>query len=70
MKVTLNKKGDVYSVYVPKKDMEQIVVSIEQKGAWGGEFTLANGWVLEFETLDEVPALPKTMEARLLTRGE
>ncbi|MCD8552427.1 putative nitrogen fixation protein NifT [Seleniivibrio sp.] len=50
--------------------MEQIVVSIEQKGAWGGEFTLANGWVLEFETLDAEPTLPRTMEAKLLTRGD
>lgn len=70
MKVTLNNKGGVYSVYVPKKDMEQKVVSIETKGAWGGEFTLANGWVLEFETLDEEPILPKTFEAKLLSRGE
>lgn len=71
MKVTLNKKGDVYSVYVPKKDMEQIVVSIDTKGAaWGGEFTLANGWILEFENCDTEPQLPKTMEAKLLSRGE
>lgn len=71
MKVTLNKKGDVYTVYVPKKDMEQIVISIDTKGAvWGGEFTLGNGWILEFESFDEMPQLPKTVEAKLLSRGE
>ncbi|MGE4318999.1 MAG: putative nitrogen fixation protein NifT [Deferribacterales bacterium] len=71
MKVTLNTKGDVYTVYVPKKDMEQIVVSIDTKGAgWGGEFTLANGWILEIEAFDTVPPLPKTVEAKLLSRGE
>jgi len=71
MKVTLNKKGDVYTVYVPKKDMEQVVTSIDSKGAaWGGEFTLANGWLLEFEYFTEMPQLPKTVEAKLLSRGE
>lgn len=70
MKVTLRKKGDVYSVYVPKKDMELIVQDIEQKGAWGGLFTLSNGWVLEFSELEAEPDLPKTMDAKLVSRGE
>lgn len=70
MKVTLNKKGDVYSVYVPKKDMEAMVTSYEMEGAFGGQFTLDNGWILEFPVLEEEPALPKTMDAKLISRGD
>lgn len=70
MKITLNKKGDVYSVYVPKKDLEAHVVSVEPAGAWGGLFTLNNGWVLEFDELEAEPELPKTMEAKLVSRGD
>ncbi|PLX69500.1 MAG: putative nitrogen fixation protein NifT [Denitrovibrio sp.] len=70
MKVTLNKKGDVYSVYVPKKDMEAMVTSYEMEGAFGGQFTLDNGWILEFHVLEEEPALPKTMDAKLISRGD
>jgi len=70
MKVTLNKKGDVYSVYVPKKDLEEEVVSIEKTAVFGGLYTLANGWVLEFPELEEEPELPKTMEAKLVSRGD
>lgn len=65
MKVTLNKKGDVYSVYVPKKDMEQIVVSKD-----GAVLTLANGWVLDFVELEDDETLPKTLEAKLVSRGD
>lgn len=69
MKVTLNKKGDVYSVYVPKKDLEEVVVEIEQKGVFGGLFTLNNGWILEFPELEEEPDLPQTFNATLVSRG-
>jgi len=65
MKVTLNKKGDVYSVYVPKKDLEEAVISVE-----GTLYTLANGWVLDFEELEADVALPKTVNAKLVSRGE
>jgi nitrogen fixation protein NifT len=70
VKITLNKRGDVYSVYVPKKDMEQMVVSIEKTGVFGGLFTLANDWVLEIPEMEEEPQLPKTMEAKLVSRGD
>ncbi|ADD67825.1 nitrogen fixation protein FixT [Denitrovibrio acetiphilus DSM 12809] len=69
MKVTLNKKGGVYSVYVPKKDLEELVVEVEQQGAWGGLFTLNNGWILEFPELDEEPELPQTFNTKLVSRG-
>jgi len=70
MKVTLNKKGDVYSVYVPKKDLEEMVVEIEKQGAFGGLFTLNNGWILEFPEMDEEPDLPQTFNAKLVSRGD
>ena len=65
MKVTLNKKGGVYTVYVPKKDMEQEVVSVD-----GGHFTLANGWVLDFGELEADVSLPKTVNVPLVSKGE
>jgi len=70
MKVTLNNKGGVYTVYVPKKDMEEPVVNIESESLWGGVYTMANGWVIEVPEEDEVPKLPKTMNVKLITKGE
>ena len=48
MKVMLRMKDGAYSVYVAKKDLETRVVAMEPEGAWGGVFTLANGWQLRF----------------------
>lgn len=69
MKVCIRKKGDHYSIYVAKKDLEEIVVDIIPEGGWGGQFTLSNGWILGVPSFDEEPALPKTMDVKLLSRG-
>lgn len=63
MKAMLRKKGDDYSVYLVKKDLEVKVVEIEPEGAWGGIFTLANGVKLRFPVMDAEPRLPMTFEA-------
>ena len=65
MKVMIRKdrNGNV-SAYVPKKDLEAEIVSMEKTGLWGGSIVLANGWTL---ALPEMPAdtpLPITVEAR------
>lgn len=54
------------TLYVPKKDLEENVVSLEYEGPekWGGEVTLADGSVYVLDLLDEVPSLPITLRAR------
>ena len=65
MKVMLRKdaKG-ILSAYIPKKDLEEPIVSMEQAEMWGGIVTLANGWRLEFPAMAAETALPITVEAR------
>ncbi|MCX8084017.1 MAG: putative nitrogen fixation protein NifT [Calditerrivibrio sp.] len=66
MKVTINKKSDGLYAYVAKKDLESKIVDIKQDGAFGGVFTLENGWKLYIEPQDELPKLPKTFDAKKL----
>ena len=65
MKVMLRKdaKG-ILSAYIPKKDLEEPIVSMEQAEMWGGIVTLANGWRLELPAMAAETALPITVEAR------
>jgi len=57
----------VLSAYVAKKDLEEPVVSMEKPEMWGGEITLANGWVLALPAMDPGTSLPITVEARRLS---
>jgi len=67
MKIMLRKDGaGVLSVYVPKKDLEEPVVSMEKPEMWGGVVTLANGWQLELPPATEGLEIPCTVEARKL----
>lgn len=68
MKVMMRKdqKG-ILSAYVPKKDLEEPVVSQEKEGLWGGTVTLANGWVLGLPEMPEGTSLPITVEAKRLS---
>jgi len=67
MKVMLRKdaKG-ILSAYIPKKDLEEPIVSMEQADMWGGIVTLANGWRLELPQMEAETVLPITVEARRL----
>ena len=67
MKVMLRKdaKGILFA-YIPKKDLEEPIVSMEQADMWGGIVTLANGWRLELPSMGPETALPITVEARRL----
>jgi nitrogen fixation protein NifT len=67
MKIMIRKdaKGSL-SAYVPKKDLEEPIVSMEQAGMWGGVVTLANGWRLELPAMAAETTLPITVEARRL----
>jgi len=52
------------SAYVAKKDLEEPIVAQQQPGLWGGQVTLANGWILELPALAAETNLPITVEAR------
>lgn len=65
MKVMIrrNAAGDL-SAYVPKKDLEEAIVSTEKPELWGGRITLGNGWTLELPAMAAETRLPITVEAR------
>ncbi len=65
MKVMIRKNAaGVLSAYVPKKDLEEPIVSMEKPEMWGGRVTLANGWLLELPLMAAGTALPITVDAR------
>lgn len=65
MKVMIRKNAaGQLSAYVPKKDLEENIVSMEKDSMWGGLVTLANGWQLELPDMAADTLLPLTVEAR------
>ncbi|AUC54645.1 MAG: putative nitrogen fixation protein NifT [Sagittula sp.] len=70
MKVMIRETPKGMEAYVPKKDLEEMIVETEVPGLWGGWARLANGWVFAMPAFDEPPALPITVDARRLTAGE
>ncbi|WP_114812224.1 putative nitrogen fixation protein NifT [Paraburkholderia kururiensis] len=71
MKVMIRKdsKGAL-TAYVPKKDLEEPIVSMASPQMWGGLVTLANGWRLELPEMAADTTLPITVEARRLADVE
>jgi len=61
-----NEKGEL-SAYVPKKDLEEPIVSHENPDLWGGIIKLANGWQLELPEMPEGTRLPITIEAKRIS---
>ncbi|MCG6204780.1 putative nitrogen fixation protein NifT [Rhodopseudomonas sp. HC1] len=66
MKVMIRRTEKGLSAYVPKKDLEEAIVEIENEALWGGKVTLANGWQLELPVMAADTPLPITVEARKL----
>jgi nitrogen fixation protein NifT len=65
MKVMIRRNAaGVLSAYVPKKDLEEPIVSMEKPEMWGGSVTLANGWLLALPAMPADTALPITVDAR------
>jgi nitrogen fixation protein NifT len=65
MKIMIRKNAaGVLSAYVPKKDLEEPVSTMEKPGMWGGMITLANGWQLELPEMAADTKLPITVDAR------
>lgn len=65
MKVMIRKntKGEL-SLYIPKKDLEEPIVAMEQADMWGGVVTLGNGWEMALPEMAADTRLPITVEAR------
>jgi len=60
-----NETGQL-TLYVAKRDQEDVIVSIEKTGkeGWGGTVELADGSSYYLDPLDEEPKLPITLRAR------
>lgn len=68
MKVMIRKNGEgQLSAYIPKKDLEEPIVSMEKPEMWGGTVTLANGLQLQLPPMAASTTLPITVEARKLS---
>jgi len=70
MKVMIRETPKGIEAYVPKKDLEAMVVEQERPGLWGGWAKLSNGWVFAMPEFDSPPALPITVEARKIAGEE
>lgn len=70
MKVTIGRRGDEYSAYVAKKDLEEAIVAMERPDLWGGWVELANGWKLSLPDMAPETRLPITVNARKLSGEE
>ncbi|SFC18948.1 putative nitrogen fixation protein NifT [Tropicimonas isoalkanivorans] len=70
MKIMVRDTPKGTEIYVPKKDLEEIVVESEKPGIWGGWAKLSNGWMLEMPEFAEPPKLPITVDARRLADAE
>jgi nitrogen fixation protein NifT len=68
MKVMIRRSAQgQLSAYVPKKDLEEPIVAMDNPEIWGGKVTLANGWQLELPAMAADTRLPITVEARRLS---
>ncbi len=66
MKVTLRKVADYYEIYVPKKDLEERIVAMENGSPWGGIVTIGNGWRFLMPEMPADTPMPITVDARKL----
>lgn len=60
-----NEAGQL-TLYVAKKDLEDVVVAIEKDGSdgWGGTIELADGTAYYIDPLEAEPKLPITLRAK------
>jgi len=70
MKVMIRRSPSGLSVYVPKKDLEELVVELEHEQLWGGWIRLKNGWVLELPAMAAETRLPITVNAKVLSNED
>ncbi|WP_416068580.1 putative nitrogen fixation protein NifT (plasmid) [Rhizobium sp. YTUHZ045] len=70
MKVTIRRTDNGLSAYVPRKDLEEPIVEMENESLWGGVVVLANGWRLLLPELPKDTRLPATVEARKIVNDD
>ncbi|WP_051441017.1 nitrogen fixation protein NifT (plasmid) [Ensifer sp. WSM1721] len=70
MKVMIRRTSTGLTAYVPKKDLEEPIVKVENEDLWGGAITLRNGWRLALPRLPRDTRLPVTIEARKISDEE
>ncbi len=70
MKVTVARRGEQYSLYIAKKDLEQDIVASERPALWGGWVELANGWRFAMPEKDADTRLPLTLDAKRLSGSD
>ncbi|MCB1328478.1 MAG: putative nitrogen fixation protein NifT [Maritimibacter sp.] len=68
MKVMIRETPKGLEAYVPKKDLEEMIVETEKPGLWGGWARLSNGRVFAMPDLDD-PKLPITVDAVRVSTG-
>ena len=66
MKVMIRETAKGLSAYVPKKDLEELVVETEKTPIWGPSITLRNGWTLVLPDMPAETKLPITVNAKKL----
>ena len=70
MKVIIRETPKGLEAYVPKKDLEEMLVEQETPTLWGGWARLSNGWVFDMPSFDEATRLPITVDARRIATAE
>ena len=60
MKVMIAARPAGLSIYVPKKDLEELIVGSEYETLWGGWIRIVNGWVLDPHEMASDTPLPIT----------
>ena len=65
-----NESGQL-TLYVAKRDQEDVVVSVEKEGdeGWGGTIELADGTSYYIDPLETEPKLPITLRAKRAAGG-
>jgi len=65
-KVMLRRTDEGMTLYIPKQDLEEKIISIEHPGPgqWGGQITLSDGSSFVVDIMSEEPKLPITVRAK------
>jgi len=66
MKVMIRRSPKGLSAYVPKKDLEEPIVEVQNEALWGGWIKLKNGWVLQLPEMAAETSLPITVNAKVV----
>ncbi|BAB52230.1 MULTISPECIES: putative nitrogen fixation protein NifT [Phyllobacteriaceae] len=67
MRVMIRRTRAGLSAYIPKKDLEEPIIKVDNEHLWGGAVTLKNGWRLVLPDLPRDTPLPITVEARKIS---